>query len=389
MNIASLANIFVPLSAAVVSLIIVTLNMLHERDRTSSVVWVLWLYFGCSVFNWSAIFLYFYFPNVFVVLNSFSMFTFIMAQILFYAFVFFLTRVEPDEHFSPIHFLLPIGIPLFLTILMLITPFEQQCQTILGKGEFRGGSYLFFVVSNSKMPVRLAFSIVYTGLCFLRLYRYRLRVSDYSANYDKSSLNWVKIYLFLSLSLIPIPLIGILLSRDTAVSSSVLTVQNILVVFQYSFLCFQIVKHNYTSFEERYPYTVQYRYSGDSQVEIVDFQSEEQNGDDTIMKGKKVLTRNEFEEYMVTHRPYLNPDLKLNDLAAELNTNRTYLSGFINNEYGVNFSRLINRFRLLELKRIKQFEPASDKTEKELVEMVGFGSYRNFKRFLTLDECDF
>lgn len=89
MEIASLANIFVPLSAAVVSLIIVTLNMLYERGGGSSMVKVLWLYFGCSVVNWSAIFFYFNYPDVFVVLNSLSMFTFIMAQILFYGFVFF------------------------------------------------------------------------------------------------------------------------------------------------------------------------------------------------------------------------------------------------------------------------------------------------------------
>ena len=388
MEIASLANIFVPLSAAVVSLIIVTLNMLYERGGGSSMVKVLWLYFGCSVVNWSAIFFYFNYPDVFVVLNSLSMFTFIMAQILFYGFVFFLTRIEPEERFSPIHFLLPVTIPLFLTILMLITPFEQQYQTILGKGEFRGGSYLFFMVSNSKMPVRLTFSIVYTGLCFLRLYRYRLRVSDFSANYDKSSLDWVKVYLFLSLSLIPIPLIGILLPRDAAVSSSVFTVQNMLVVFQYSFLCFHVVKHNYTSFEDRFPYRFKCRPISDEQVDVVVLQPGETSGEDAIVKGKRILTKDEFEEYMLTQRPYLNPDLKLNDLASDMNTNRTYLSGFINNEYGVNFSRLINRYRLLELKRIMQLETAKNRTEKELAEMVGFGSYRNFKRFLSHDECD-
>ena len=99
------------------------------------------------------------------------------------------------------------------------------------------------------------------------------------------------------------------------------------------------------------------------------------------------ITKTEFEEYMVKERPFLNSDLKLVDLAGQLNTNRTYLSSFINSVYGMNFSRLVNHFRLMELKRLKQLKSMEGRTEKELAEMVGFGSYRNFKRFVAQDDC--
>ncbi|MBN1990151.1 MAG: hypothetical protein JW783_12185 [Bacteroidales bacterium] len=383
MDIATLANIFVPLSAAVTSFVIVTLHLYYRNQgsRARSVK-VLWFYFGCCIVNWSAIFLYFYLPNVFVVLNSFVFFTFIIVQILFYNFLFFLTRIDADERFPQIHFLIPILISLFLTALMLLTPFQAQRLSVLGRGEFTGGSYLFFIVSNSKMPVRLVFSVVYTGLCFIRLYRYRKRVENYSANYDKSSLHWVKTYLILSVSLIPIPLMGIILPRGEAAASVFLSIQNLLILFQYAFLCFHLVTQNYIYLDDSLP-----KRSSDKELEesnpVVDFTPGTFACETECVGAKVKITRVDFEEYIASERPYLNSDLRLTDVAADLNTNRTYLSAFINTEYGVNFNGLINRYRLLELERLKELEGAKGWEEKEMVERVGFGSYRNYKRFVS------
>ncbi|MEI3096093.1 MAG: hypothetical protein V8T33_07025 [Parabacteroides distasonis] len=45
--------------------------------------------------------------------------------------------------------------------------------------------------------------------------------------------------------------------------------------------------------------------------------------------------------------------MRITDLAAGLSTNRSYLSAFINKEYGMNFCRLINRCRLMALDRLR------------------------------------
>ena len=381
MNTLALANTLIPLSAAVTVLIIVSLNILYERNKTTPTIWILWLYFASAAINWGSIILYFIFPDVFVVMNSFVLFTFIMAQVLFYAFLFHLTRFDDEERFPRAHFVLPIAISLLLTGLMLITPLESQRLSVAGRGEFAGGSYLFCVVSNAKMPIRLSFSIVYTGLSFLRLYSYQKRVTDYSANHYKSSLGWVQVCLFLSLSLIPIPLMGILLPRETAVGSWLLTAQNIIVIFQYSFLCFHITKHNYIQLDELTP-------AEGSLVHIPHTSNSNdspavQLGDNEAQPVRwKLLSQCEFEEYMQSKRPYLNPDLRLLDIAADLNTNRTYISTFINLVYGVNFIRLVNRFLLQELNQLRQSDATRHKSDKELAEMVGFGSYRNYRRFM-------
>ena len=142
-------------------------------------------------------------------------------------------------------------------------------------------------------------------------------------------------------------------------------------------MCFHTIIHNYISFDDT-----------DSKCELGDLCVEESQESSLVEPSSKVnITKSEFEEYMVKERPFLNSDLKLVDMAGHQNTNRTYLLSFINSAYGMNFSRLVYHFRLMELKRLKQLKSMEGRTEKELAEMVGFGSYRNFKRFVAQDDC--
>ena len=43
----------------------------------------------------------------------------------------------------------------------------------------------------------------------------------------------------------------------------------------------------------------------------------------------------------------------MTDLVEDLDVNRTVLSAFINQTYGMNFNRYLNRFRLRELDRLR------------------------------------
>lgn len=63
-----------------------------------------------------------------------------------------------------------------------------------------------------------------------------------------------------------------------------------------------------------------------------------------------------------------------------MNTNRCYLSAFINREYGMNFSRFVNRCRFSELDRLRIAPENADKNNMELVLMAGFSGYRNYLR---------
>lgn len=92
------------------------------------------------------------------------------------------------------------------------------------------------------------------------------------------------------------------------------------------------------------------------------------------------IDKKAFESYVRKHKPYLNPDLTLYDLAKLLQTNRTYLSKFINNVYKMNFNNYINRWRLHEMKRLLALSENKGKTAAQLFKQAGFASHRTYLR---------
>jgi len=90
----------------------------------------------------------------------------------------------------------------------------------------------------------------------------------------------------------------------------------------------------------------------------------------------KAQLRKLFEEDKI----YKNPELKISDVTCKLNSNRTYISAFINSEYGCSFSTFVNRYR------IEAAETAITNTEnnhfslEHIASLAGFGSLHSFIR---------
>ncbi|MDL2276979.1 helix-turn-helix domain-containing protein [Parabacteroides sp. OttesenSCG-928-G07] len=51
-------------------------------------------------------------------------------------------------------------------------------------------------------------------------------------------------------------------------------------------------------------------------------------------------------DYFLGEKPYLNPDLNLDDVSKALGTNKTYLSQLINREFEMNFYTFVNQYRI-------------------------------------------
>lgn len=372
------ANMLIPFAVGFVSLLFLLFDFASRQSFRERTFVVLFLYFVCVLLNWGGMMVYFYAPEVFVWMNSFCMLSFVLAQILFYDFVFHLTRLDTRASFSGYHYLLPLLLFGFFLILSLITPYEDQMQSLFHHEEGFSNASFFARVSNSKMLIRLLFSFVYVGLSLKRLISYSNEVPHYSSNYEKSSLRWVRIYLLLSILFIPIPVIALLLRREEAVSSGFLFVQVLGLVFQYAYVTYHVTPRNFIRFE-----TVEREIDvedGSCMCEQLAVEPSEGNGAESLPKQR--LNTDCLESVIRDKRLYLNSGLKLSDLAYELQTNRTYLSSFINTAYQMNFNRFINRFRMEEFQRLKQQEAYSQTPDRELAEMSGFGSYKNFKRYL-------
>lgn len=358
-------NIVAPIFSASTAFIILGLTMLLGMRQALQFKKKALLYLACAIFNWVAVYLFFFYTEMMVYVNWLSYFTFLMAQVFLYGFIFEITRIDYSEKFSRFHYLLPVLFSLTLLLLSLTTPYSEQLFILKNQEAYRGGSYAFFAFSNSKLKVRLIFSLVYTIMAFVRLRRYRIFIKDYSSNNQKSSLHWVKALLFCSVALIPIPLLALFFSRESQISSFAVTLQVLALTTQYAFLCYYLPKNQYVVLDK----------------EPLQEQGANSNVAPDLSVKKDIISREALEEYMNTQKPYLNPDLKITDIVRDLGINRTYLSAFINNEFGVNFSIFINQYRLAEFNVQKNETENQHLSMTQLAGMSGFSSLRTFKRF--------
>ena len=85
-----------------------------------------------------------------------------------------------------------------------------------------------------------------------------------------------------------------------------------------------------------------------------------------------------LQQHLQSKKPYLNPDITINQLAEQLKVGPRDLSNAINSELGQSFFDLINRYRIEEAKKeIKQSVDPKE-TILEIMYRVGFNSKSSF-----------
>lgn len=98
-------------------------------------------------------------------------------------------------------------------------------------------------------------------------------------------------------------------------------------------------------------------------------------------------------EYMNTHKPYLNSELTLSDLAKNLKISRSQLSALINEGIGDNFYDFINKYRVEEVKRLMVDPAAKNYNLLGIALEAGFKSKSTFnlifKRFTGLTPTEY
>jgi len=84
------------------------------------------------------------------------------------------------------------------------------------------------------------------------------------------------------------------------------------------------------------------------------------------------------------HKVYHDHELKITDLAALLNTNRTYISTLINQEFACSFNEYVNRYRIQEAKDLISKYP--EMSLEKIALRVGYGSLSTFFRTFKIQE---
>ena len=106
-----------------------------------------------------------------------------------------------------------------------------------------------------------------------------------------------------------------------------------------------------------------------------------------IIKKEFAITSTKFEElydeierYFEEKQPYQNPDFNIQQLAADLNSNVTYISKALNQKNGSNFKTFLNNYRINEVKRNLNNKEHEKFTLKHIYNKAGFIHQSTFNR---------
>lgn len=94
--------------------------------------------------------------------------------------------------------------------------------------------------------------------------------------------------------------------------------------------------------------------------------------------GSLEVLEEKLNKCLETEKPYLNSNLTMKTLAAQLETNTHYLSEVINQKFGNNFTSLINEFRVREACRLLVDETNDHLTIESIASQAGFNSKSAF-----------
>ena len=332
-----------------------TMQLTREEKRLRR---FLSLAFGIVVLLWVGLVFKEVFHRVFAYYFTVFLFSMMVNQVLIYRFVFTITAISEHDRFGRFHYVLPVLLTVASAVTDLTVAVQHKEAVIYGDS---GGTTWFAVLYVLTGCVALFYYSFYPAIGFLRVRRYRRHIGDYSADVQRTSLNWLVVMQLLTLIIIPVPFAGLLLNMGDLVNLFFVIPGVLLAFCVYPVLCFNLLSDNYV---------------------IMTSDDNNQPNDDNADK----LDPKRFTHYLRTHKPYLNPQLRITHVAADLCTNRNYLSFFINREYGMSFSRLINSYRLKELHRLRISHDHRARSNAEIVLMSGFSCYRSYLRAKKMED---
>jgi AraC-like DNA-binding protein len=368
------------LSCPIIGALFAFMMLLMDTGWKSKVIHrenhILMAYFLTTVVNLAQLISLHFNPEIYIWTSALGLLTYGSIQIFFYWFVFELTRMDSRETFSGWHFVTPVVFSAILLILLLIAKsIEPLVDLVNGKETVANRGYLLVYMGNV-YGLKLLFGVAYVVFSCVRLVKYNRFIRNYSANEEKGSLRWLWFLIFISVVVLPFPLIWISMKGMMAYSLAAIVTYSLLLLFFYVYLTLHVIRR------DRFRVILEPLKEESLKDESLKDESqkgESTKGESTISK-KSVLKKALFEEYILKEKPFLNQDLRITDLVDVFHVNRTYISSFINVEYNMNFSSYINSHRMEEFRRLSKLPECKHKSKQELVEMAGFNSYRSFLR---------
>lgn len=268
----------------------------------------------------------------------------------------------------------------------------------LSVGDHQASVYMKEIMENSEnahnptitffKAHRILLHYVYIPVFFLQiltacfyiiriLLSYRRRLDEFFSNVEGKSLDhhWAVLRgLFILLLLLAlITQLGYLVYIEYTVGISVF---NTLFAATIYYICYHVYRTNYTA--ESFAH---------------DLAASDQEADQEVGKRPEVASAGEdadhfnklrerispgFNRLVNEEKIFLQKDIRLDEIARLLSLNRSYMSRFINEEYGCNFAEFINNKRIDYAKELIRLNPQL--SQEQIAEQAGFAYTSTFSR---------
>lgn len=240
-------------------------------------------------------------------------------------------------------------------------------------------TYYNFLYSNKIVMTGLLWIILtaqflyYYSKIFALNKNYTARLAGEHSNYEQFDASWVRLFLLLFLTILAFVSVVLFVFLHNSNFSHFSTVVALFFSAQVYFVA----------------------YKGLTQVTIpIDVAEKPENRKlEMPLDEKQLALKERLEHFMVTEKPYLNPDLTLIELAAQINLSRNELSALINNVIGSNFYLFVNGYRVENVKQLLQKDQQKQFTILALAYDSGFNSKSTFnslfKKFTGLTPSEY
>lgn len=284
-----------------------------------------------------------------------------ITQVIFYHYIYLLTPLKKKNPLHiKLHYIPPFVLCVVIGIFMITYLYTDQFSNDDIPTFFRP----YVIVSS------LFYMVFYIILGSMRIIKYRRRLMENNGTKKWKAMFWIVYLMFLKAIFI------VLLTFNRLEPGFITAMMMIVLSAQHLIIVYNMLMKNYTILSSNENHVIMI--TGGEVISLL----KEDGVQKTQLEMDMVplLTKEELESYYEKNKPYLNAGFKMNDLAAYFEINRTYLSGFINKTFGVNFSQYNNLWRLKEMEYLQKNGDYQDKTQEELSLMAGFGNVRSYWR---------
>lgn len=311
------------------------------------------------------------YSDLYLQIDSLYLFAGLSVFPLYYLYVRLLTCDLTIRRFYIIHFIPPLllGLALFLTS-RFASSLDRQLyySDVLLKNHWpgTGASLVVQLMSLLFFLSRLVFGVQVVGYLlagYLLAKKYDHRIENFYSDLEGRKLVWVKLLTISFLLTSIASSIANVLGRGLFMTEDwLLAIPSTLFSSLFFIIGLQGNKQNYTI-----------------STLVNDEKEELTNGKESINFRSDEL-KDRLLSLLENRKNYLESDLRITELCRELNTNRTYLSNMINNEFDLSFSDLINLYRVKHAVSLIEEDKNNNLALNDVALESGFGSLSSFNR---------